>query len=156
MSTCQRYYEVLTLASDCLSDSLLTLCAYARRSERNQSFVSNGRHITDLESGHHRLRSVMTTEYDISRTRTQFGDRAFSVAESREWNVLPADIRNMTDSLSFKRAIKTYFFYWHIRIKQFYFSRTYYVRRFWTICRRGRRVRCFLLLSFTYLLHMLI
>ena len=44
--TCQRYYEVNTLASDCLSDPLPTVCAYARRS--HQSFVSNGYNNTDL------------------------------------------------------------------------------------------------------------
>ena len=42
---CQRYYEVITLASDCLSDSVQT---YARRSQRNQSFASNGHNNTDL------------------------------------------------------------------------------------------------------------
>ena len=45
---CQRYFEVITLASDCLSDSLHTLCEYALRSQRNQSVVSNGHHNTDL------------------------------------------------------------------------------------------------------------
>ena len=60
--------------------------------------------------GHHQLRSAMMTEYDIPRIRTKFGDKAFSVAEPREWNALPADIRNITDLSSFKRAIKTHFF----------------------------------------------
>ena len=57
--------------------------------------------------GHRQLHSAMTTEYDIPRTRTQFRDRAFSVAGPREWNALPADIRNITDLPSFKRAFKT-------------------------------------------------
>ena len=82
--------------------------------------------------GPRRLHSAMTTEYDIPRTRTKFGDRAFSVAGPREWNALPADIRNITDLSSFKRATNTFFLYWHFRIKQFYFSRLYYVRRIWT------------------------
>ena len=47
--------------------------------------------------GHRQLRSTMTTEYDIPRTRTTFGDRAFSVAGPREWNGLLADIRIITD-----------------------------------------------------------
>ena len=41
-------------------------------------------------TGHRQLRSAITTEYDIPRTRTKFGDRAFSVAGPREWNALPA------------------------------------------------------------------
>ena len=39
--------------------------------------------------GHHQRRSAMTTEYDIPRTRTKFGDRAFSVAGPREWSFFP-------------------------------------------------------------------
>ena len=58
-------------------------------------------------TGQRQLRSAATTEYDIPCTRTQFGDRAFSVAGPREWNALPADIRNITDLSSFKRAITT-------------------------------------------------
>ena len=60
--------------------------------------------------GHRHLRSAMTTEYEILRTRTKFGDRAFSVAVLREWIALPADIRNITDLSSFKRALKTHSF----------------------------------------------
>ena len=59
--------------------------------------------------GHRQLCSAMMTQYDIPRTRT-FGDRAFSVAGPREWNALPAYIRNITYLSSFKRAIKTHFF----------------------------------------------
>ena len=54
--------------------------------------------------GHRQLRSAMTTEYVIHRTRTTFRDRAFSVAGPREWNDA---IWNITDLSSFKRAIKT-------------------------------------------------
>ena len=71
---------------------------------------------------HCRLLSAMVTEYDVPHTRTKFGDRAFSVAGPHEWNALPADIRNITDLLLFKRAIKTLF---HIRNKQFCFSQLY-------------------------------
>ena len=38
-TTCQLYYEVITLASDCPSDLLQTLCRY---------FISNGHNNTDL------------------------------------------------------------------------------------------------------------
>ena len=44
--TCQRYYEVNTLAFDCLSNPHQTVCAYVWRSQR--SFVSNGHNNTDL------------------------------------------------------------------------------------------------------------
>ena len=63
-----------------------------------------------LLPGHRQLRAAMTTECDIPRTRTTFGNRAFSVAGPREWNALPADVKNMTDLSSFKRPIKTHLF----------------------------------------------
>ena len=59
--------------------------------------------------GHRQLRSAMTTEYDIHRTRTKFADIAFSVAGLHEWNALPADIRNITDLSSFKQGMTTLF-----------------------------------------------
>ena len=139
MHTCQWYYEVITLPSDCLLVRFkLSVLMYG---------VHNGispSHLTDTTTpissllGHRQLRSAMTTEYDIPRTRTTFGVRAFFVAGPREWNALPADIRNIIDLSSFKRAIKTLLLYWHIRIKQY--SRLYYVRRFWIIF-RGCKMR---------------
>ena len=40
-------------------------------------------------SGYRQLRSAMTTEYDIPRTRTQFGDRAFSVQDLANRTLCP-------------------------------------------------------------------
>ena len=40
-------------------------------------------------AGHCWLRSAMANEFNVPCTRTQFGDRAFSVAEICEWNNLP-------------------------------------------------------------------
>ena len=68
--------------------------------------------------GHRRLRSAPSNDYDIPRTKTKFGERAFSVAGQREWNTLPANIRNITDLSSFKRAIKTHFSNRHMHTKQ--------------------------------------
>ena len=79
--------------------------------------------------GHRWLCSAVMTEYDIPCTRTKFG---FLCCWTMRVECSFADIRNITDLSSIKWAIKT-LFYWHIRIKQFYFSRLYYVRRFWTI-----------------------
>ena len=76
--------------------------------------VTSPSYITDITTrislpGHHKLRSAMTTEYDIPRTRIQVGERVFSVAGLREWNALHVDIRNIIDLSSFKRTIKTHF-----------------------------------------------
>ena len=40
-------------------------------------------------SGHRQLRSAMTTEYNIPRTKTKFGDRMFSVAGPRSGTLFP-------------------------------------------------------------------
>ena len=43
------------------------------------------------------LRSASDGKLAIPRTRLQFGDRAFSVAGARQWNSLPAELRNIAD-----------------------------------------------------------
>ena len=109
----------------------LSVLTHGVHNETSPSYLTATTTPISSLAGHHQLRSAMTTEFDIPRTRTKFGDRAFSVAGLREWNALPADIRNITNLSFFKRAIKTHYFNWHILIKQF--SRLYYVLRFWTI-----------------------
>ena len=59
----------------------------------NPSYLMDSTPPISSLKGHRRLYFAMTTEYDIPRTRTKFGDRAFSVAGPCEWNALPADIR---------------------------------------------------------------
>ena len=50
----------------------------------------------------------------IPRVRTQtFGERAFSLAAPKQWNSLPASLRNITSTTSFKKALKTYLFKLH-------------------------------------------
>ena len=59
--------------------------------------------------GRNMLRAAANGLYDISRTRTIFRQRAFSVAGPRQWNDLPSDIREITDRAAFKRALKSLF-----------------------------------------------
>ena len=110
-----EYYEVITLDSDCLSDSLQTLCAYARRTlcayarrlQRNQSFVSNEHNYIDLVIAGTLSASFRNNDrMQHPSHQDEICRRAFSVAGPQEWNALPADIRNITDLSSFKRAIK--------------------------------------------------
>jgi len=49
----------------------------------------------------YRLRSATGTNYSVPRTRTKFGDRAFSVAGPVVWNSLPAAVRRAS-SLHFQ------------------------------------------------------
>jgi len=66
--------------------------------------------ITDIPS-RSMLRSAASEELDIPLcTRLCFGDRAFMVAGPRQWNKLPAAIRSISNTLQFKRHLKTYLF----------------------------------------------
>ena len=44
------------------------------------------------------------------RSRVTLGDRSFQVAAPALWNVLPREIRSITDLGIFKRHLKTYLF----------------------------------------------
>ena len=56
------------------------------------------------------LRSATGTNYSVPRTRTKFGDRAFSVAGPVVWNSLPAAVRHADSLHSFKCRLKSHFF----------------------------------------------
>jgi len=60
--------------------------------------------------GHIRLRSATSINYSVPRTRTKFGDRAFSVAGPVVRNSIPAAVRDADTVSSFKRKLKTHFF----------------------------------------------
>jgi len=53
---------------------------------------------TMVQHARYQLRSATGTNYSVPRTRTKFGDRAFSVAGPLVWNSLPAAVRH-ADSL---------------------------------------------------------
>jgi len=57
-----------------------------------------------------RLRSASSLDYTVARTRTKFGDRAFSVAGPTIWNSLPESVRSAETLASFKPKLKTYLF----------------------------------------------
>jgi len=46
----------------------------------------------------------------VPRTKTKYGDRAFSVAAPTVWNSLPESVRSHETLASFKRKLKTYLF----------------------------------------------
>jgi len=57
-----------------------------------------------------RLRSASSLDYIVPRTKTKFGDRAFSVAGPTVWNSLSESVRSAETLSSFKRKLKTYLF----------------------------------------------
>ena len=58
----------------------------------------------------HRLRSAVTGQLFVPRTRTVLGDRAFAVAGPKAWNSLPVSVRSAPSLLTFKKHLKTYLF----------------------------------------------
>ena len=66
-----------------------------------------------------RLRSTDSGLYDVPRLRTKFGERAFSFSGPSAWNALPADIRDEICTATFKKKLKTFYFFpafdciWH-------------------------------------------
>jgi len=48
--------------------------------------------------------------FDIPRSRTAFGSRSFSTAAPLAWNELPADICDITTTVTFKKHLKTLLF----------------------------------------------
>ena len=60
--------------------------------------------------GRNRFRAAVNGLYDVPRTRTIFGQRAYSLAGPQQWNDLPSDIQDITDHAAYKRALKSNLF----------------------------------------------
>ena len=73
----------------------------------NGSFSRQGFASSASRSG---LRSANSSLYVTPRLRTKFGERAFSHAGPAAWNSLPVEIRDLTDSSTFRKKLKTHFF----------------------------------------------
>jgi len=56
------------------------------------------------------LRTASRGDFIVPRTNRKFGDRAFCVAAPRVWNRLPADLRQLRSTQTFRRHLKTFLF----------------------------------------------
>ena len=79
---------------------------------------SSPTHISALLSVYTPARNLRTSSdhriLSVPRVPTKtFGERAFSLAAPKQWNSLPASLRNITSTTSFKKALKTYLFKLH-------------------------------------------
>jgi len=63
-----------------------------------------------LLPGRANLRSADSGPYDMTRTSSSVGSRAFSVAGLKAWNGLPASVRHINCVATFKRDLKTILF----------------------------------------------
>jgi len=59
-------------------------------------YMSNTVSLISDDSVRRRLRSATSTDYHVPRTRTKFGDGAFSIAGSKAWNNLPQSVALLT------------------------------------------------------------
>ena len=63
-----------------------------------------------LLPGRAHLRSVDSGEYDIPRTSSSMGSRAFSVVGPKAWNQLPTSVHHINCVATFKLLLKTILF----------------------------------------------
>ena len=56
------------------------------------------------------LRTASRGDFIVPRTNRKFGDRAFCVAAPRVWNRLPADLRQLRSTQTFRRHLETFLF----------------------------------------------
>jgi len=54
------------------------------------------------------LPSASSLDFIVPRTRTKYGDQAFSVAGLPVWNILPESVSSSETLASFKRKLKKY------------------------------------------------
>jgi len=105
----------VTLATHTLARPVQTMLLYARSCHRTLSGVlylwSIVQPATQSRSG---LRPS-SSDFSVPRTRTKFGERAFSYAGPSAWNTLPCHIRETVDSASFRKLLKDALFYFRLR-----------------------------------------
>ena len=63
-----------------------------------------------LLPGRAHLRSADSGQYDVPRTSSSVGSRAFSVVGLKAWNQLPTSVRHINCVATFKRHLKTILF----------------------------------------------
>jgi len=80
----------------------------------HKSFIGHSpAYISDLLTsaadvpGRPALRTASRGDFIVPRTNRKFGDTAFCVAAPRVWNRLPADLRQLRSTQTFRRHLKT-------------------------------------------------
>src|SRR6218665_1819060 len=85
----------------------ISLLMYHIHSRTSPSYMSSM--VTPCSASRSRgLRSPTRGDFAVIRTNLKFGNRAFSVAGSREWNSLPVSVRQCTSVAQFKSKLKTH------------------------------------------------
>ena len=77
---------------------------------RCPDYLSNIVRPVDLSRSRAGLRSSSTTNFTMPQLRTKCGERNFSHAGPAAWNALPEDMRAVSDSVLFRKRLKTHLF----------------------------------------------
>ena len=56
------------------------------------------------------LRSASNLDLFLPRSRLKFGERAFRIVATEVWNTLPLNVRQISNTQTFKRNLKTFLF----------------------------------------------
>ena len=88
----------------------LCMLMHAVRNDTAPTYIRNLVTPVNEISGRSHLRSATLGHFDVPRARTKLGSRAFSVAGPVAWNSLPASVRELTSTNSFKSQLKTHLF----------------------------------------------
>jgi len=88
----------------------IALLMFIVHDNRCPVYLSESVQSASSDPARQRLRSASSLDFIVPRTRTKFGDRAFSVAGPTVWNSLPESVTSATTLASFKRKLKTYLF----------------------------------------------
>ena len=81
---------------------------FAAHDNRCAVYLSESVQPASSNPARHRLRSASRLDFIVPRTRTKFGDRAFSVAGRTVLNSLPESVRSDVRLFAnFKRNLKT-------------------------------------------------
>ena len=109
-----------------------TVCAYARRSQRNQFFLCNGYNNTDLVIARTSPASFSNDDWIRHPPhKDTMWIQSFLWCWTAREECSCRRYKKHYRLVILKTSHQDTLFYWHIWIKQF--SRLYYVRRFWTI-----------------------
>ena len=77
----------------------ICLLVFVEYNETSPSYTADTTTKIATIAGRGWIRSANTSEFDIPRTKTRFGETVFSVAGPPDWNALPVAIRNITEVL---------------------------------------------------------
>jgi len=88
----------------------LCLLMHLVHNNRAPSYLADSVTATANLSHRTRLRSASSLRYEQPTTRLKIGQRSFAFAGPAAWNSLPSSVQELSDTASFKRHLKLFFF----------------------------------------------